>query len=253
MFRLVQMWMQGLLRAKLLLCTLSATIVLKLQKFYWTKMLTSMPLTEMVTQPFIMEHKTTLLKACTNFFHSHCFQINWLELVVSYIAKCWRTRRVRNLPWLFGACFVAMIPCLFFRRLLLERKADITRKCRRGRTPLQDAPKDSEAAKLLVCSASPAPQIHILHLCFDPSSLVLPFFSDIQAKHGKWKYLFICCTGFTNWFRNKVCQVCLMACTADNSWSSRSLIQKNLVLNLNTGGKLGDAGVGNCNAARGTS
>ncbi|KAG0555635.1 hypothetical protein KC19_12G183800 [Ceratodon purpureus] len=34
-------------------------------------------------------------------------------------------------------------------RLLLERKADITRKCRRGRTPLQDAPKDSEAAKLL--------------------------------------------------------------------------------------------------------
>jgi hypothetical protein len=36
------------------------------------------------------------------------------------------------------------------RQMLLDRNADFTRKCRRGRTPWQDAPEGSAAAKLLV-------------------------------------------------------------------------------------------------------
>lgn len=47
----------------------------------------------------------------------------------------------------------------FYRRLLLERGADETRKCRLGQTPLQVSQKDSEGAKLLVRFLSSTLQI----------------------------------------------------------------------------------------------
>jgi len=52
---------------------------------------------------------------------------------------------------LLGGVYELKLFCAFFyRRILLERGADETRKCRLGFTPLQEAQKDSEGAKLLV-------------------------------------------------------------------------------------------------------
>lgn len=49
---------------------------------------------------------------------------------------------------------------------MLEKDADVTRKCRRGRTPLQEAPKGSLAAKLLVSFFTSI--IFVLHVFSQP-------------------------------------------------------------------------------------
>lgn len=59
---------------------------------------------------------------------------------------------------------MSMILRLFNRGILLERGADVTRKCRRGRMPIQEAPKGSQAAKLLVFSAYPTFMTKVIHL-----------------------------------------------------------------------------------------
>lgn len=83
--------------------------------------------------------------------------------------------------------------CLIFlhRRILLEKDADVTRKCRRGRTPLQEAPKGSLAAKLLVSFFIFI--VFVLHVFSQPkmhfmvqlaSTLVFPIFVVNNRKLG---------------------------------------------------------------------